>query len=97
MSYYFHPEALTEHKESAKFYETRRIGLGRAYVAEVERAALQASEYPNRFRVISSNNIRKVLVARFPYTVYFRDVHESVQILAIAHHRRKPGYWQNRI
>lgn len=37
--------------------------------------------------------IRRLLVARFPYAVYYLLLPRSVRILAIAHQRRRPGYW----
>ena len=42
-----------------------------------------ADEEGNRHRVLH----------RFPYSVFYEVVERTVTILAVAHHRRKPGYW----
>jgi hypothetical protein len=41
--------------------------------------------------------IRRVLLPRFPYAVVFMDLGREVRVLAVAHAKRRPGYWLNRI
>jgi len=41
--------------------------------------------------------LRRWVVRRFPYSMFYRTEAERVYILALAHHRRKPGYWEHRI
>ena len=39
---------------------------------------------------------RSLPLPRFPYTLHYRAEHETIRILAVAHQRRKPGYWRKR-
>ncbi|MFB3820344.1 MAG: type II toxin-antitoxin system RelE/ParE family toxin, partial [Candidatus Methylomirabilales bacterium] len=39
---------------------------------------------------------RRVVVARFPYSIVYREDAESIVIVAVAHQRRRPGYWRGR-
>jgi len=40
---------------------------------------------------------RKYVLDRFPYSVVYRELPSVIQVLAIAHGRRRPGYWKNRL
>ena len=48
-------------------------------------------------RVPSNLPVRRVAVTRFPYHVIYLEPTAALRILAIAHDRRKPGYWKNRL
>lgn len=91
----FHPEAEVEFADAAEFYESRMVGLGQAFIAEVERCVALVWEQPDVGSPAGSNR-RRVVVGRFPYSVVYRTDPQSILILAIAHQRRRPGYWRRR-
>lgn len=97
MSYAFHPSAEAEHLESVAFYETRRAGLGASYLAEFETIMTRVCEYPHRHPIEMQPDIRRVAMKRFPHFILYREDSGLVQVLAVAHKRRKPGYWQSRL
>lgn len=97
MSYIFHPDAATEHLESVAFYETKRAGLGAFYLGEFEAAMSIICRYPHRNPVEEKPDIRRVRLKSFPYIILYRESNSSVQVLAVAHKRRNPKYWQDRI
>lgn len=93
MSYYFHPGAEAEHFETIAFFESRQLGLGAAYLSELEALMVNVVYAPHRCRIERKPNIRCVSLKRFPFKVIFRDVEGVVQVLAISHKRRRPDYW----
>ena len=93
----FHPAAEAEHLETVVWYETRKAGLGAQYLAELERTLEQIRRDPGRFPIESEPGIRRAIVRQFPFSVLFRAVEGQVDILAVAHHRRRPGYWIVRV
>lgn len=97
MNYYFHAAARVEHLDQVAFYESRLPGLGREYLAEFEAAAKLIVEGPERFRVDTPPDVRRYHLHRFPITIHYRVVKEVVQIVAIAHKRKRPSYWVARI
>lgn len=97
MSYVFHPAAEAEHLESVAYFESKRPGLGASYLAEFEGTMAQACEAPHRYPLEKDSDIRRIRMNQFPYTVHFRETAGSVQVLAVAHHRRRPGYWLGRL
>lgn len=54
-------------------------------------------EAPHRYPIEKEHDTRLIRMNRFPYKVYYREASGSIQVLAVAHHRRKPGYWWSRL
>lgn len=52
---------------------------------------------PDRFRIVSAPDIRRAMFKVFHFDLVYGEVDGLVQILAIAHHRRQPGYWVARV
>lgn len=96
MSYVFHPAAEAEHLESVGYFESKRPGLGASYLAEFEKTLAWVCQSPHRYPIERGPDVRRVQMNRFPYAVLYREVSGTVQILAIAHHRRRPRYWLER-
>jgi len=97
VSYQFHPEAEAEHLEMVAYYETQQPGLGASYLAEFESVLERVCEAPSRYPIERQPDIRRISLQRFPFTVFFRESGGTVQVLAVAHHRRRPAYWLRRL
>ncbi|PKB68188.1 MAG: hypothetical protein BZY81_02430 [SAR202 cluster bacterium Io17-Chloro-G4] len=97
MTYEFHPVAEAEHLETVAYYETRRAGLGASYLAEFESVLEVICETPNRYPIEREPDIRRARMRRFPFTILFRESEETVQVLAVSHHQRRPSYWITRL
>jgi plasmid stabilization system protein ParE len=93
--YSFHPEAEAELASAALFYESRRVGLGRAFATEVERTVSLIREHPDAGSPAGLPHRR--MVRRFPYWIVYQTDQDSVFVLAVAHQRRHPGYWRPRM
>ena len=92
----FRPEARTELALAWAWYEEKRVGLGDELVVCVEAAIAGASRDPDLHRRIRGE-VRRALVRRFPYGVFFVTDDDELLVLAIAHDRRSPGYWESRL
>ena len=96
MTYDFHPEARTEYREAAAFYETRGSGLGAAFTIEVEAALSRIVENPESYRVIE-DDVRRCLTHTFPYGLLYTIEGDRILIVAVMHLRRAPVYWRDRL
>ena len=96
MKYLLHPDAALEHEEQVGYYEERRRGLGRRYHRALLAAIRNACRFPQRYRIVRPPNLRRVSLRGFPLAVIYRDIGDTIQVLAVAHHRREPGYWVRR-
>jgi toxin ParE1/3/4 len=92
----FHPEAKAELRESVRYYEAQQAGLGKHFLAAVRAAKERIESYPLMYRMLEKD-IRQCRVLRFPYGLIYRPRETEIQIVAVMHLHRKPGYWKNRL
>jgi len=89
------PPAEEEMTGAARFYEERVPGLGRDFLAEVERCFDRISAMPESGQLIYGR-FRRRLVIRFPYSVGYEILPDAILVVAIAHQSQRPGYWRRR-
>jgi plasmid stabilization system protein ParE len=90
------PLALAELHDAAAFYTLKaNVELGLAFVAEFERTANFVLANPLLGAVFRGTR-RRYILRRFPYSIIYQATAEELRILAVAHHRRRPGYWAHR-
>lgn len=92
----FHPAAQAEFHAAQDYYEECVEGLGFDYRAEVRAALGVIAAAPQRWAV-HSYGTRAYFVHRFPFAVVYLDLPDKVWVVAVAHLRRRPGYWRNRL
>jgi toxin ParE1/3/4 len=97
VKYWLHPEAADEHTKQVAYYEDAQPGLGRRYHAEFLEVIAPVCEHPRRARVVGMPDIRRAMLKVFHFDIIYREVDGRAQVLAIAHHRRQPGYWAGRL
>lgn len=99
-SYGFHSEAAEEYLTATQYYLDRASPLvAAAFVAEVEAAIQTLLISPTMLAVIEEPQIRRYLLTRFPYSIYYRwePDQDRVSIYAVMHFSRRPGYWHERL
>jgi toxin ParE1/3/4 len=69
--------------------------LGLAFVAEFERTVNFVLDNPMLGAVFRGTR-RRYILRRFPYSIIYQITADELRILAVAHHRRRPGYWAQR-
>lgn len=90
-----HEAAESELNDSADFYDIACVNLGSAFIDEVQRTIKNISEFPDAAPVIRGQ-IRKKLIAKFPYSVIYSVHLDEIRILAVAHQKKRPFYWRSR-
>jgi len=90
-----HPEAIAEARAAREWYESRSAEAAAAFMVELDVAFEKIEEAPHAWpRYVAAT--RRYLLRRFPFFVVFREAGDGVQIVAVAHARRRPGYWIGR-
>ena len=92
----FHPEASEELIISSKFYETRVVGLGDEFLNEIDRILQVLVDTPF-LGVELENPFRRAVLRRFPFSLIYTTEEKSLWVIAVAHHRLRPGYWKVRV
>jgi plasmid stabilization system protein ParE len=89
--------ADAELREAAAFYSERAAGLRQAFLDEFERVVQLAIEYPAIGAPYEAGT-RRLLFERFPYGVVYRERSPSLlEVVAVMHLHREPGYWRDRL
>ena len=81
--------------EAALFYEAARAGLGHLFLDDIQRAIDTVTERPH-LGVAMAHGFRRALARRFPFSVIYAVDGDEIVVVAVAHLRRKPGYWKGR-
>ena len=96
MNLEFHPEAELELTEAALYYELEVPGLGERLGAEVRRATDLLLEQPELGHRIDPD-LRQLVLRRFPFTLIYSASPGVLYVVAVAHDKRRPGYWRTRV
>jgi toxin ParE1/3/4 len=88
--------AEAEVREAIAYHETQCPGLGREFREDLENALARIRQMPGTPAPIDEQGTRKLRFRRFPYSVYYIELPEAVWIAAVAHQKRRPGYWSGR-
>jgi plasmid stabilization system protein ParE len=97
----FDDEADAEYRSAGRWYEARRNNLGIEFFDAVDATIDQIVTMPRAGSMVGllpvELTVRRRAVQRFPYHVVYLELPTHIRILAIAHDRRKPGYWNERV
>jgi hypothetical protein len=98
------PDAVEDMQGGHTWYEDREPGLGRDFAVAVFDALDQATRFPllaRRYEHVQLPDlpeVRKVQLERFTeYGIVYTLVGETLWILAVAHSKRRPGFWAGRL
>ena len=92
----FHPEARAEFDEAFDWYAERSGELARRFLGSTERTIDFLRSYPEAGAPIGRYT-RKFVIRSFSYSLIYLPGTEDIQIVAVAHHKRRPGYWRSRL
>jgi plasmid stabilization system protein ParE len=93
----FHHEATAEYDAAFDWYLEHSPDAALRFDAEVDRALAQIIEAPRRWAA-GPHATRRFLLRQFPFVLIYRERgSEEIQIVAVAHTSRKPGYWMERL
>lgn len=97
----FEDEASDELVDAATWYETQRSGLSDTFLGAVEASLVRVGEWPEAAPLVGGlsdlETVRSAPVRRYPYRIIYVVHDEEIRVLAVAHNRREPRYWQGRL
>lgn len=91
----FHPEAEEDARNAREWYAERSPVAARAFLAELIGVAERVAEMPARYPAYLAGT-RRCFFPQFPFSLIYRMTEARVIVIAIAHHRRRPGFWAKR-
>lgn len=91
----FHPDAADEAEAAKNWYAERSLFASRSFVSELTRAVDRVVETPEMWPLFETGT-RRYVFPRFPFSLVYRILDKKIQIVAVTHSKRKPGYWKSR-
>jgi plasmid stabilization system protein ParE len=91
----FHPAATAELDDSANWYAQRSPTAARGFLLAIDAAVDKITADPNRFPTIDAWH-RACNLEKYPFQIVFRSDEAQICIVAVAHAKRRPGYWRDR-
>lgn len=91
-----HPEARAELREARGWYYERSPLSATAFAHAVDNAVSRIVGTPEQFP-LADHRTRKLILQRFPFNVFHLPSKSEIVIVAVAHQKRRPGYWSGRV
>lgn len=91
----YHEAAEEELLREIAYLESRLPGLGRRFYGEVQRVEKLLAKFPESGQEISPG-LRRCALRAFPFSLIYSIEKDGLLLLAVAHQRRRPGYWLRR-
>lgn len=91
-----HPEAEAKADLAFEYYWARSEAAAVGFDAELKKAYAKLKESPLTC-LPHLYGTRRVILDPYPYSVIFREHQRGLQIVAVAHAKRRPGYWSKRL
>jgi plasmid stabilization system protein ParE len=91
----FHPEAKEEFRNTIRWYRTENLLVSSEFRIAVSSAIRLTAQTQQRWPKYL-HGTRRFVIQRFPFSVVYLDDPDIVTIVAVAHSKRKPGYWKDR-
>jgi len=96
IGYRFLLPAEEEMTDASVFYEAATSGLGAGFLDEIQRVVNILRDHPELGQPVG-RGLRRALLHRFPFSIIYSVEIDALLIVAVAHQRRQPDYWRNRI
>jgi len=89
------PAAAADIDEAFLWYERQRPGLGEEFLTALETVRDNIAVHPNMYPV-THRDIRRALLRRFPYGLFYRVYDDMIVVVACMHAKRDPSRWRSR-
>jgi plasmid stabilization system protein ParE len=98
MKFHFHAGARRDLKQSYSWYQKHSDRAASEFLEEVSATLDKISNTPGNFHPITKQGkARAVRMDRYPFNLIYLPSATNVIIIAVAHDKRRPDYWQRRI
>jgi toxin ParE1/3/4 len=91
-----HRQAEAELDAAIAHYEGEQKGVGAEFLAEVHRTKKLIEQFPQLGTPYLDTEFRTRKVKRFPYILVYCELADSIWLMAVAHGKKRPGYWLGR-
>lgn len=92
----FHPAAAQEAEQAYEWYAARDPDVAHGFREELRHAVDAVAEHPGTWPR-QGRRARRYVFPRFPFSLVYVLRRDDVEVVAVAHAKRRPGYWRSRV
>jgi plasmid stabilization system protein ParE len=92
----YRPAAVDELSDAVDWYASQNPTAAGEFCEIIERKLLEASSSLHRWP-LQPDGTRQILLGKFPYVLIVCEHRGALEVLAVAHASREPGYWRDRL
>ncbi len=92
----FTPDADAELAEARQWYARQREDLDMEFMESIDDAPSRVVRDPDLYPIVY-RNLRRAVVRRFPFAVFYEVTADEIQVIAVFHSRRDPESWKSRV
>ena len=92
----FHLGAALEYDSTFEWYLERSEIAAARFIVEIELALIAIGKNPQRWP-LGRRGTRKFILPNFPFSLIYRELPSKIQMVAVAHGKRHPDYWKDRL
>jgi len=92
----FHPAAAQEAESAYDWYAARDLSAAHSFREELRHAVDAVANHPLTWPR-HGQRARRYIFTRFPFSLVYRIRGDEIEVVAVAHGRRRPGYWRSRL
>ncbi len=92
----FTPDADAELAEARQWYARQREDLDIEFMECIDDALSRVVRDPDLYPIVY-RNLRRAVVRRFPFAVFYEITTDEIQVIAVFHSRRDPEMWKSRV
>ena len=96
MTHSFHPEAVEEYLGAVSYYAAISPPLAESFIRAIEEGIEEILMFPEAWQIVEED-VRRHLIKRFPFGIYYCIERDRVMIYAVKHMSRDPNYWKSRV
>jgi plasmid stabilization system protein ParE len=83
--------------DAFQWYERQDPGLGKEFIRCLDARIAALNRHPLHYPIILNEHVRRAILNRFPFSIYFINEEALITIFAILHQRRNPDFWKSRL
>ena len=83
--------AFLEIEDAKEYYNLQNSTLGDTFKNDIKKNIESIKRFPNLYPNIT-NNMRRCVLHRFPYSIFYAITNSTILVLSVAHQHRKPFY-----
>ncbi len=92
----FTPDADAELAEARQWYAHQRADLDLEFMECIDEALSRIVRNPHLYPIVY-RTLRRMVVGRFPFAVFYEAAADEIQVVAVFHSRRDPDVWKSRV